>query len=100
MHIGLRSRLPRNLAEDNLIGLIFQAIGGMTRCLPSTTRARGRSRSAPRSPGTVAEIGEGVQGLRVGDPVVVRPLDPRGETPADRGFPHIGRNLKFLGIDA
>jgi 2-desacetyl-2-hydroxyethyl bacteriochlorophyllide A dehydrogenase len=35
----------------------------------------------------------------VGDPVVVRPLDTRGETPADRGFSHIGRNLKFLGID-
>ena len=31
MHIGLRSRLHRNLAEDTLIGLIFQAIGGMTR---------------------------------------------------------------------
>ncbi len=50
--------------------------------------------------GTVAEVGEGVAGFRVGDPVVVRPLDTRGETPADRGFSHIGRNLKFLGIDA
>jgi 2-desacetyl-2-hydroxyethyl bacteriochlorophyllide A dehydrogenase len=35
----------------------------------------------------------------VGDSVVVRPLDSRGETPADKGFAHIGRNLKFLGID-
>jgi 2-desacetyl-2-hydroxyethyl bacteriochlorophyllide A dehydrogenase len=50
--------------------------------------------------GTVAEVGEGVVGFRVGDAVVVRPLDTRGETPADRGFSHIGRNLKFLGIDA
>ena len=50
--------------------------------------------------GTVAEIGEGVAGFRVGDPVVVRPLDARGETPADRGFSHISRGLKFLGIDA
>jgi 2-desacetyl-2-hydroxyethyl bacteriochlorophyllide A dehydrogenase len=50
--------------------------------------------------GTVAEIGEGVHGLRVGDPVVVRPLDTRFESPADRGFSHIGRNLRFLGIDA
>jgi (R,R)-butanediol dehydrogenase / meso-butanediol dehydrogenase / diacetyl reductase len=49
--------------------------------------------------GTVAEIGSGVEGFQVGDPVVVRPLDTRGETPADRGFSHIGRNLKFLGID-
>jgi 2-desacetyl-2-hydroxyethyl bacteriochlorophyllide A dehydrogenase len=50
--------------------------------------------------GTVAEVGAGVSGLRIGDPVVVRPLDPRGETPADRGFSHISRNLRFLGIDA
>jgi 2-desacetyl-2-hydroxyethyl bacteriochlorophyllide A dehydrogenase len=50
--------------------------------------------------GTVAELGAEVDGLRVGDPVVVRPLDTRGETPADRGHSHIGRNLKFLGIDA
>ena len=50
--------------------------------------------------GTVAEVGVGVDGLRPGDPVVVRPLDTRGETPVDRGFSHIGRNLKFLGIDA
>ena len=50
--------------------------------------------------GTVAEVGGRVVGFRVGDAVVVRPLDTRGETPADRGFSHIGRNLKFLGIDA
>jgi (R,R)-butanediol dehydrogenase / meso-butanediol dehydrogenase / diacetyl reductase len=49
--------------------------------------------------GTVAELGAGVEGLEVGDPVVVRPLDPRGETPADKGWGHISRNLKFLGID-
>src|SRR4051795_312020 len=50
--------------------------------------------------GTVAGLGEGVDGFAVGDAVVVRPLDSRGETPADRGFSHISRNLKFLGIDA
>ena len=50
--------------------------------------------------GTVAEVGDGVEGFHPGDEVVVRPLDPRGETPADRGFSHISRNLKFLGIDA
>jgi|SRR5581483_3909195 len=49
--------------------------------------------------GTVAEVGAGVEGFAVGDPVVVRPLDTRDTTPADRGFSHIGRNLKFLGID-
>ena len=50
--------------------------------------------------GTVAEVGEGVTGFRPGDPVVVRPLDSRGETAADRGFSHISRKLKFIGIDA
>ena len=49
--------------------------------------------------GTVAELGPGVDGYAVGDPVVVRPLDTRGETPADKGASHICRDLKFLGID-
>ena len=49
--------------------------------------------------GTVAEVGDGVEGVAVGDAVVVRPLDPRAETPADRGLRHIARGLKFLGID-
>ena len=50
--------------------------------------------------GTVAEVGVGVAGFRPGDPVVVRPLDTREATPADRGFSHIGRRLRFIGIDA
>ena len=50
--------------------------------------------------GTIAEIGDDVEGFAVGDSVVVRPLDSRGEVPADRGYSHISRNLKFLGIDA
>ena len=50
--------------------------------------------------GTVAEVGAGVQGFTPGDPVVVRPLDTRIESPADRGYSHIGRGLKFLGIDS
>ena len=50
--------------------------------------------------GTVAALGTGVEGFAVGDPVVVRPLDARGETPADRGLSHISRGLKFIGIDA
>jgi len=49
--------------------------------------------------GTIAEVGAGVEGLAAGDKVVVRPLDSRGETAADKGISHICRNLKFLGID-
>jgi (R,R)-butanediol dehydrogenase / meso-butanediol dehydrogenase / diacetyl reductase len=49
--------------------------------------------------GRIAEIGPDVDGANVGDRVVVRPLDARGETAADKGFSHISRNLKFLGID-
>lgn len=49
--------------------------------------------------GVVAEIGAGVEGFRMGDPVVVRPLDARAETPADKGYSHVSRGLKFLGID-
>jgi (R,R)-butanediol dehydrogenase / meso-butanediol dehydrogenase / diacetyl reductase len=50
--------------------------------------------------GTVVEVGEGVDAVRPGDHVVVRPLDTRESTPADRGFSHIGRKLKFIGIDS
>ena len=49
--------------------------------------------------GTVAELGAGVDSFAVGDTVVVRPLDTRGETPADKGVSHICRELRFLGID-
>lgn len=49
--------------------------------------------------GVVDSIGADVEGFAVGDEVVVRPLDSRGETPADRGMSHICRALKFLGID-
>src|SRR5436305_3760805 len=49
--------------------------------------------------GTIAELGAGVDGFAVGDPVVVRPLDSRAESPADRGLSHISRGLRFLGID-
>jgi 2-desacetyl-2-hydroxyethyl bacteriochlorophyllide A dehydrogenase len=50
--------------------------------------------------GRIDELGPAVEGLRVGQPVVVRPLDARGETPEDRGFSHIARALKFMGIDS
>lgn len=48
----------------------------------------------------VAEVGLDVTGFGVGDKVVVRPLDNRAETPADRGHSHICAGLKFIGIDS
>ncbi len=50
--------------------------------------------------GTVAELGEGVTGFKIGDRVVVRPLDWCGECPTcEAGNTHICQNLKFMGID-
>ena len=50
--------------------------------------------------GVVEEVGPDVTGWQPGDHVVVRPLDNRGETAADRGFSHVCAKLKFIGIDS
>ncbi|MFY0662588.1 MAG: alcohol dehydrogenase catalytic domain-containing protein [Shimia sp.] len=51
--------------------------------------------------GTIAAVGDGVDGWSVGDPVVVRPLDPGAPNPAtERGHDHISHNLKFIGLDS
>jgi (R,R)-butanediol dehydrogenase/meso-butanediol dehydrogenase/diacetyl reductase len=51
--------------------------------------------------GRVAEIGDGVAGWAVGDPVTVVPLDSCGACPACRaGHRHICHNLNFVGIDS
>ena len=47
----------------------------------------------------VAEIGEGVEGVGVGDRVAVRPLKFGMPTSFDKGCSHVGKNLKFIGID-
>jgi 2-desacetyl-2-hydroxyethyl bacteriochlorophyllide A dehydrogenase len=50
--------------------------------------------------GKIAAIGEKVQDLKIGDPVVIRPLAACGTCPAcQRGYTHICQNLKFLGLD-
>ncbi|NME66567.1 zinc-dependent alcohol dehydrogenase [Flammeovirga aprica] len=50
--------------------------------------------------GTVDAVGEGVEGFSVGEKITVRPLDNRGEIPADKGHSHIAKALKFIGIDS
>lgn len=49
--------------------------------------------------GVVSEAGPDVNGFQVGDRVTVRPLQPGEPTPFDNGYTHIGKNLKFIGID-
>ena len=50
--------------------------------------------------GTISAVGEGVEGVAVGDRVVVRPLDHCGQCPAcQAGHTHICHKLKFLGLD-
>jgi len=44
-------------------------------------------------------VGEGVTGWQPGDRVTVRPLQPGADDPSDNGQRHIGKNLKFIGID-
>jgi 2-desacetyl-2-hydroxyethyl bacteriochlorophyllide A dehydrogenase len=44
-------------------------------------------------------VGEGVPDWQVGDRVTVRPLQPGTDDPSDNGQRHIGKNLKFIGID-
>jgi (R,R)-butanediol dehydrogenase / meso-butanediol dehydrogenase / diacetyl reductase len=51
--------------------------------------------------GRIAEVGAGVGGWAVGDPVTVMPLEWCGECPACRaGYRHICRSLNFVGIDS
>lgn len=50
--------------------------------------------------GVISAVGEGVDGIEVGQHAVVRPLDHCGECPACKaGNEHICHNLKFLGLD-
>ncbi len=50
--------------------------------------------------GVVAELGDGVTDFKIGDRVVVRPLDWCGECHACKaGNTHVCQNLKFMGID-
>jgi 2-desacetyl-2-hydroxyethyl bacteriochlorophyllide A dehydrogenase len=47
----------------------------------------------------VQEVGEGVEGISPGDIVAVRPLEFGPLTPYDKGFQHVSRNMKVMGVD-
>lgn len=47
----------------------------------------------------VAEVGEGVTGVAPGDHVAVRPVKFGRPVPSDKGFTHVGKNVKLLGVD-
>ncbi len=47
----------------------------------------------------VAEVGAGVNGVSPGDNVAVRPLKFGESHSFDKGHAHVGKNLKFIGID-
>ncbi len=48
----------------------------------------------------IAQVGEGVTSWQPGDRVTVRPLQPGANDASDNGQNHIGKNLKFIGIDS
>ncbi|WP_157208955.1 zinc-dependent alcohol dehydrogenase [Mariniflexile maritimum] len=50
--------------------------------------------------GVIDAVGNGVTGFKVGEKVVVRPLDDRLVQTSDKGFNHICEKLKFIGIDS
>lgn len=50
--------------------------------------------------GIVDAVGEGVSEFKVGDKITVRPLDNRLEEKSDKGYSHIAKKLKFIGIDS
>lgn len=49
--------------------------------------------------GEIVALGTGVKNFAVGEKVAVRPLQPGAEVKSDNGCRHIGKNLKFIGID-
>ncbi len=50
--------------------------------------------------GVIDAVGRNVKHFSVGDNIVVRPLDNRLEDESDKGFSHICKQLKFIGVDS
>jgi (R,R)-butanediol dehydrogenase / meso-butanediol dehydrogenase / diacetyl reductase len=49
--------------------------------------------------GTVAEVGDGVEGFAAGDRVVVRPVDYGPPDPVDNGYPTLGKHMRLIGME-
>ncbi len=47
----------------------------------------------------IDEIGEGVSGWKPGEKVAIRPLQTGTADPSDNSCAHIGKNMKFIGVD-
>lgn len=83
------------IAYCGICGTDLHVFHGAMDARVTTNRVVGHECSA-----VVDAIGPGVEGLEVGDPVVVRPLSHCGECPAcKKGYIHVCQNLKFLGLD-
>lgn len=82
------------IAYCGICGTDLHAYHGSMDARITTNRVIGHECSA-----VVDALGEGVQGLEVGDQVVVRPLATCGECPACKKGYHVCQNMKFLGLD-
>ena len=90
-----KDEVQLNVAYCGICGTDLHAFHGAMDTRIGTHRVIGHEMS-----GKITAIGGSVQGLEIGDPVVVRPLAACGACPAcTRGHAHICQNLKFLGLD-
>jgi 2-desacetyl-2-hydroxyethyl bacteriochlorophyllide A dehydrogenase len=49
--------------------------------------------------GTIAEIGSEVEGFHTGQAVTIRPLQPGPLIASDKGYSHISKGLRVIGVD-
>lgn len=84
-----------NVAYCGVCGTDVHIFHGVMDQRVNTPQTVGHEASA-----VVAEIGEEVSNVKVGDKVAVRPLHFGTPHPFDKGNAHVGKNLKFIGIDS
>lgn len=102
-----RFKIGTSLPESPMTGEVLLKINYCGICGTDLHIFRGHMDQRVRVPhiighevsGEIVSIGKGVSGFKEGDKVVVRPLMPGIPDPSDNGFTHIGKNLKFMGVD-